>query len=385
MSTSITNLEKISSKQEWKEIPLGSDIGRNGLYKRKLSDGTGSWRYDFYHEGKHYKGVLGRERDGWTLTAARERLDKLKAEVILGVHHNLNSNQPVYKSFRTVAEAYLEWAKSTKLSWEHDSWRTRKHLLPYFGNRDIASITTGDVEKLKQDLLIKSLDGSTVNRVVALLSSIFNFERKHNSTLKNPIRGEVKKLREPIKETIPLDEAELTKLLKTASNNQRNHVLIALAIFAGLRASEVLGLEWKRVDFKEKELHICQTAVKTNVRDTTKSGKKRIVPISAQLHAILLQHYHNKDTSGFVIKSYTGERLHKVQDIFSKMRLESGIRREVTFHTLRHTFATNAANKGVNLPTLQQWMGHSDIKTTMRYIYVDKEHSQQMMELLDAA
>lgn len=385
MSSAISHLEKIFSKQQWAKIPIGTEIGCNGLYKRKLSDGTGAWRYDFYSHGKRYKGTIGRERDGWTLTATRDRLNQLKAEVILGVQRKPITNQLAYKSFRAVCEAYLKWSKSTKLSWKHDLWRAQKHLLPYFGNSDIASITTGDVEILKQDLLTKSLSGGTVNRVVALLSSIFNFERNHNAALRNPVRGEVKKLRESTKEITPLDENEIAKLLETASNNYNYVVLIALAVFAGLRASEVLGLEWKHVDFKEKELHICQTVVTGVVRDTTKSGKTRIVPISARLHAILLQHHHNGNASGFVIKSHTGERLHKVQDIFTQMRYESGIRLEATFHTLRHTFATNAANKGVNLPTLQQWLGHSDIKTTMRYIHVNKDHSQQMMELLDAA
>jgi len=386
-STNLITTDKVLYTDTWDAVHVGSEVGRNGLYKRKLSDGTGVWLYDFRRKRMRYKGVIGRERDGVTLGAAKERLKAIKAEAVLGIYVNTtNNNKTTRKPFKDILTSYLEWSKAQHLDHKHNMWRANKYLLPRFGELRLEDITTHNVEQLKVELSNNGLKSDTIYKIIYLLSSIFEYARNSSPSLINPIRGKVRRLhktaRSPMRIRIYTD-SEIQSLLSSASSNPNYVVAIALAVYAGLRASEVKALEWKHVDFENERLDVCQRTVNGILMDTTKSGKSRVIPMikGSQLYDLLASHAKNNNSSGFVVETAQGKSFSKHEDFFHKIKKYAGITRKAGFHDLRHTFATNAAKK-VDISTLQIWLGHSTIEMTRHYIHIDEEHSKLMMRRL---
>lgn len=377
--------ESFFSRSRKLALPVGSEIGINGLYWRKLEDGTGVWRIDFSHDGVRYKETIGRDRDGITLTHAKQCLQKLRAEAITGQAQRSSQNSAAPMPFKRALELFLAWSEGEHRDARHNIWRANKYLLPTFDNQDLHGITAGQVESFKVSMLKQGLSASTVKKVLSLLSSIFRFAALSDETIENQVRKVKKpKPKSPEKSFSTFTEQEIASLLEAAGENSDHRVAVALAAYAGLRASEVLGLEWRYVKLEpqeEAELEVCQGRVCGHL-GTTKSGRRRTVPIQGKLYSILLVHRNNSDGTGFVVKTESGDGYHKIQGFFRRLKVKAGISNG-GFHALRHTFATKAIQKGIDLPTVKEWMGHSSIETTMLYVHYNKEHSKQAMRLLD--
>jgi len=382
MELSNNKKESHFSSKKKLALPVGGEIGVNGLYWRKLEDGSGVWRVDFSHGGKRYKETIGRDRDGITLGYANQRLKTLRAEAVTGVPGPQTNRKRASKPFKDAVQAFLAWSEKQHLSHYHNTLRANKYLLPEFGNLSLREITPGLLEQYKCRLVSQGLSPNTILKILYLLSSIFEYAALSDDSLTNPVR-KVKRMRIPIKSMTSFTEDEIEALLQAASDNSNQVAAIALAAYAGLRASEVLGLEWSNIDLEKKEIRICQTVVRGELRPTTKSGRPRIIDIQKRLHTILLEHMKMVGNEGFVTQTYSGNGYHKVQGFFSKVMAKAGITRKAGFHALRHAFATRAIQRGVDLLTLKDWMGHSTIETTMRYVHHDREHSKQAMNLLD--
>lgn len=69
--------------------------------------------------------------------------------------------------------------------------------------------------------------------------------------------------------------------------------------------------------------------------------------------------------------------------MFERIKANAGVESEANYHSLRHTFATRAIENGVDLPTLQRWLGHSDVKVTMRHVHGNDNHMRRMADKLD--
>lgn len=364
-------------------LEVGKELTDDGLIWRKRSDGTGTWRYDFVHRTKRYKGVIGAEKDGMTLSQARSFLATIKAQALVeAMSHKTGAPAQETRLFSEVAEEFIEWSKNHHRDHRHNVSRLNNHLLPYLGEYKLQDITTATVEKLRSDLLSQELERQTVKRVVSLLSSVYEFARKSDQMLVNPTRN-LSRLKAQEKEMEVFTRDETDQLLRQGANNSRDRVLVGLALLAGLRASETLGLTWENIDLERNQLTVTQTAQDGRLQEMTKSYKARLVPITPSLKAILLEHRQATRTSGLLLSDDGQKPYYQVQRMFERIKQRAGVDTNATYHGLRHTFATRAVEKGVDLPTLQKWMGHSDIKVTMRYIHASDDHMKRMAALLD--
>lgn len=374
-----TNTFNLKAKSQ---LAIGKELNEHGLVWRKLSDGTGVWRYDFRINGKRFKGTLGKEQYGMTLSAARKQLAEEKARATLEAPSSSTvKNSPAYCQFKDVAEDYLKWAKINLSGYRQLEGKYKGHLLPRFTNVQLKDITTVDIENLKSSLLKNNYDPSTIKKIISLMSSIFNHARKADPSIINPTKN-LSKIKDIPKEIITLKEEEVDNLISSSSHDTKFTSIIGLAAYAGLRASEILGLEWRYIDFSKNELTIRQRIVEGELKETTKNGKIRIIPIGNKLLTILKKHKLTSGKNDFVISNKKGGHYHHIQKLFGNIKSLSDADFEGGIHILRHTFATTAIKKGVDLPTVQLWMGHSDIKTTMKYVHINSEHSAKQMRLL---
>lgn len=161
-----------------------------------------------------------------------------------------------------------------------------------------------------------------------------------------------------------LDDAAVSALLTAAEANGRDALLlVALAVLAGLRSSEVLAVQWSDIDLAGKTLR-----VRNRGAFVTKNGKSRVVPISERLLAILVAHQRPE---GFVVRPAVTARAGRPRWSFRKTYaaiLAAAGLDALPFHSLRRTFATRAVEKGVPISKVRLWLGHHSIVVTQGYV-----------------
>lgn len=164
-----------------------------------------------------------------------------------------------------------------------------------------------------------------------------------------------------------IDAIDLSK-----PEGQRNRAMIETLYGCGLRVSELCNLELGRINFDKQMLIV-----------TGKGNKERLVPMSpASIHEIrlwlddraMIDIKHGEEGIAFV--SRRGKRLTRVMVFYIVRRLAelAGIKKQISPHSLRHSFATHLLEGGANLRAIQQMLGHESIATTEIYLHLDNSH-----------
>jgi integrase len=153
-----------------------------------------------------------------------------------------------------------------------------------------------------------------------------------------------------------------------------DRALYLTAAMTGLRQGELLGLRWRDVDWPAQKVRVVHLYVRGQFRTPKSRLSSRAVPMADRVGReleLLFQGsaYQSEDDLVFG-HPHTGHPLERgqVSKRFKRTLKRAGVR-EIRFHDLRHTFGTRCAAAGVPLRTLQAWMGHADIKTTMVYTH----------------
>lgn len=174
-----------------------------------------------------------------------------------------------------------------------------------------------------------------------------------------------------------LDRRELTRLLDAAGRDdvwkrkhdgkrERDRLLVALFAYAGLRRSELLGLDWQDVDLDRRLLKIRRA----------KGGRQRIVPLHPALEPLFVDYLRVRagDPEPALFVGVQGKRLSQtiLTQTFRRYARAAGVteRKHVTPHTLRHVFASELLRAGANLRQIQELLGHKHLDSTQRYTRV---------------
>lgn len=172
-----------------------------------------------------------------------------------------------------------------------------------------------------------------------------------------------------------LSVEEVMKILSLLNDdtpyNARNHAMIEVMYACGLRVSELVNL-------KISELHLTSKMIST----TGKGTKERLIPINDYAAKVLknyiIEHRPKllkKQSSPYVFLNNLGEPISR-QSFFiliKKLCTEAGIQKEISPHTLRHSFATHLLEAGTDLRLIQEMLGHEDISTTQIYTHLSKQ------------
>jgi integrase/recombinase XerD len=164
-----------------------------------------------------------------------------------------------------------------------------------------------------------------------------------------------------------LNETELKRLFEAAKNLKHKAILF-VAYSAGLRVSEVINLRLQDIDRERQQLFI----------HCSKGKKDRYVRLSVLVLDILEQYYKLskvKPTNYLFEGVHPGEpySVRSAQTIFATAKADAGISKSLSFHSLRHSFATHLLEKGVNVSYIKAILGHFDIKTTERYLHIKRD------------
>jgi integrase len=215
----------------------------------------------------------------------------------------------------------------------------------------------------------KGARAHTINFEIGALKTIFNQGIKWGYVKENPT-GKVKKLK--VNDARPvrfLTHEECQQLLNACPEDM--YPIYATFLYTGMRKAELENLEWDDVDFERGKIRI-----RRKESWQPKTGEREI-PMSDLVARLLSDLYDRRlDRSTYVFADpKTGGKIRaKLREKLIRIAQQAGIPDLTKVHTLRHTFASHLVMKGVDLPTVQKLMGHSDIQTTMIYAHLAPDH-----------
>ena len=211
------------------------------------------------------------------------------------------------------------------------------------------------VEKFLLEKVEKNNSSQTIN--LALNAVKFFYKE----VLKNDEKIDLKFTKRSKKLPVVLSKKEIEKILENISN-QKYKLAVALAYAGGLRISEIQNLKVKDVDLAELVIHI----------KNAKGKKARITVFPEKLKTDLQNLTAGKSGNDFVFSSNRGGKLttRSFQAVFKKALKNAEIKKEATFHSLRHSFATHLLENGTDVRYVQKLLGHANIRTTQIYTQV---------------
>jgi len=251
-------------------------------------------------------------------------------------------------------------------------------LIPFFGRMTLKAINSGHVEEYKARQLAKGASGKTINNRLTVLSKCLRCAHEWYGTSMPPI----KLLKCPPPKTDYLATSECDILLSHAEGQMREMILVALR--TGMRQGEIRGLQWSSIDWQSRSLVVRYSRCDRNRSLVSpKNNRERHIPLDADLYEML---FLRKRDSGYVFTNsernnepFTSHRLIETLEPICK---KAGLRK-ITWHVLRHTFATQLTLRNVPLTVVKELLGHSSITTTMRYSHVPASALRSAIEMLN--
>ena len=223
------------------------------------------------------------------------------------------------------------------------------------------------VEEYKQAIM-RDRAPTSVNAALSILSTMFNRAIKLGYCRKNPV-PEVERIKVPERPPEFFTQDEIATLIDNSTGNLQ--LLVILAANTGMRRSELLHLQWS---------DIARGIVAVQPKDgwATKTGTSRTIPLNTISKRALDRHPRHFG-SPWVFWYQDGKRLTVFHRTWERMRDMSGVR-PLRFHCLRHSFASHLVMAGVDIRTVQELMGHTDIKMTIIYSHLSPGHMAAAVE-----
>jgi len=215
-----------------------------------------------------------------------------------------------------------------------------------------------DEDNVKQYLLAKQEKGKAPQTINLHLNAIKFFYR---DVMNLPGKINIRFAKKTLKIPIVLSKNEIANIINCITN-KKHKLMVSIAYGAGLRISEVISLRVKDIDFDNLTIHIKQA----------KGNKDRITVFPEKLKSDLQTAFVYKNKNDLVFESERGGKLstRSLQKVFEKAMQKVGIKKDATFHSLRHSFATHLLESGIDVRYLQELLGHSNIRTTQIYTKV---------------
>lgn len=343
---------------------------------------------------------------------ALEMLSEFKKEVMgkKEILENIEAEN-FETSFSNYAKKYLErrkyiWSPSTYLGTSQAVLNT---IIPFFKGKNLSEITVSDVKEFQTFLRKKGLSEDTVKHYTTYIRSILNEAIEDGVIEKNVVR----KLK-PIK-VIPKErtifKAEELKVILEKIKETDLEIPISLGLKFGLRLSEVLGLRWSDIDFTKNKIYIKNTVTKGLTFNEKKKKykeefifKEKTKTVSSRRDFFLDENFkklleekfkkieedkkklgntYNNELLDYIVVTREGNLYKQISRHFTDLLRENGILKG-SFINLRTTFATVLFEKKVDIITIKELMGHSNIETTMKYyIKYNEEVKKETLELLN--
>lgn len=357
-------------------------MARVNIVKRIKNDGrwimrsvpkksSGEWDWKALPEGRYYiewydEGVRRREPAGTTVAQVLEVQRRKKHQLdglALGLVSAPKPAQPPVsidkgRSLRVLIDRYLDQVETLK---KPNTFRKYEAVLnrfaDHFGERQFESISIDELNDFVVRLKKSGMEANTVLHNIIIVAQFFKRSGRPGIT---------RQLHLPERTTalpVAYTEEELAKFFAACDDFHR--ALFSTFLMTGFREQEVMYLFWSDVNLN---LRTARVTSKRDLGFAPKRWEEREVPITAQLVELLRRHSKRPGCS-FVFPSPAGNREQHMLDHCKEIARSAGLDAEkFDLKTFRSTYATRMLRSGFDVRTVQHWMGHKSLETTMRYL-----------------
>lgn len=272
---------------------------------------------------------------------------------------------------------YLEYekgySKKTVISYEKDLELFYNYLKEN-NKSEIKNITYNTIRKYLSELHEKKYEASSISRKISTLRTFFKYAIKNKYIKENPMAL----ITNPKKEKkLPkyLNYEELEKFLNSIDTTEKDGIqqklIIEILYSTGIRVSELVNIKIKDINIKEQQIKILG-----------KGNKERIVLFGNEASKILKiylnaykEYFTGNIYNNYLLINKKGEKLstNKIELIVKEILKKSSLKLNISPHTLRHTFATHLLDNGADLKSVQELLGHENLKTTAIYTHISNE------------
>jgi integrase/recombinase XerD len=262
----------------------------------------------------------------------------------------------------------------------------KNDLLQYFSflkkiNKTVHNVSSDDLTEFLWQLKQQNLRPNSIYRKASCVTQFHKFLVSENITTNNPVEGMMRpKLQRKLPTVLTVEEVDkLLSFQPKKFNDIRNKAMIEVLYATGLRVSELVNLTFEQLDLENRYIRVIG-----------KGGKERIVLLNKKSIDALKEwiKIRDKKFSGkisaeydkFIFLSKLGKPISRI-DFWEQLKnyvRNTGISKNVSPHTLRHSFATHMLKYGADLRVVQELLGHSDISTTQIYTQIDRQHLKEL-------
>ncbi|MBA3814552.1 MAG: site-specific integrase [Alphaproteobacteria bacterium] len=252
--------------------------------------------------------------------------------------------------------------------YEEDNEFLKNVILKNFGTMEASSVSSFDIQNLHSKLKETPY---RANRILALLSKMFNLAIKWGWRSDNPVRG-IEKYQE-YKRHRWLDNQEVQRLFSILETYHSRSVAnaVRLLLLTGSRRNEVLSATWDCFDL--------EAGTWTKLAHTTKQKRMEYLPLSSQAISLLKEMKEDSTTNYLFPGKNPGKPLQDIKKAWHTIRTQAGLT-DVRLHDLRHTHASHLVSSGLSLSIVGKLLGHTQASTTQRYAHLADSSLRQATE-----
>jgi len=352
------------------------------LKSRRSSKGSTVYHLDYRVHGKRYRPKVGTDKRNAELVRA-----KVESDILLGTFQITSTKRPI--SLAALVEEFLDAKKNVVRKTSRHRYKNYLEPLAKYFNKVFPSVS-GDIRLIEPKYLRKFIDDSlegntsaakkwskrTANDAINIIRSLFKYAIDAEYLTKNPA-SKLQMLK--ISSTGKADFFSDDELHAIWSKLEPHWVdPLKFIALSGLRKAELMNLRWENVDLtKGKE----QITIESYDDWETKTGNSRIIPLNPEAIEIVARQKGRNPT--YVFTSAEGKIIHPDRIYQAMKKCLASLNLEGDVHKLRHTFASKLAMSGVELVTIEDLLGHTDLKTTQMYAHVSGEHVRAAVNKLE--
>ena len=359
-----------------------------GVYRRESTERMVKGRPDVCFDISYkLDGKKVWEKIGWVSEGYSEKLAAdIRAERLRSIRHGEELPKQKKKAplFKDVWAKYEAWARQNKnRAGADDISRYNCYLRDRFADTRLDGISSFDLERMKAELSKEGLSAATVKHCLVLIRQTYNKAMAWGLYQGgNPVRG-VKMPALQNQRTRFLSHEEASELLKRLKGMRTPdlHDMALLSLYTGLRAGEIFSLRGYDLDFQNDIIRITDP----------KNKQTRHAYMTGAVKDMLTRRTPEKPED-LVFPDRNGNKIRSISKAFFRIVKELGFnegitdrRQAVTFHTLRHTFASWLAIQGESIITLKDMLGHKSTAMTERYSHLIPDHKRRAAARLEEA
>ena len=237
-------------------------------------------------------------------------------------------------------------------------------------------ITKEDLTYFLTRINEKKISARSQSRIISAIKAFYKYLIIEDYINLNPTELiESPKIGVKLPDTLSLIDIDnlITAIDLSSNQGERNRAIIEVLYSCGLRVSELINLQLSNTHFKQNYLKIIG---KGNVERLAPIGERAIKYLTSYIKKNRNHQEIHKDHEDFVFLNNRGKKLTRVMIflIVQKLSKKIGLRKKISPHTFRHSFATHLIEGGANLRAVQEMLGHKSITTTEIYTHLDKEY-----------